>query len=164
MTGKPISRSDFVDTITWIDKDMERDLLPSMIPEAYRKIVDIVGVPNFLMLCDAWGSRGHYFPTLDYVSKQGKGIVSLSALPADERAVVRAIGTKSYMDLLETFGGSVVYIPQRQSVLRPVRNAKIQQDYRSGLISVSKIADKYGLTCSTINSICKGLQRERKQQ
>lgn len=151
----------FIGTVVWLNKDMERDLLPSMIPESYRKIVDIVGVPNFLLLCDAWGSRGHYFPTLDYVSKRGRGVVSISAFPVEEKVIINEIGIKAYMDLIEAFGGKVVYLPQKQSILRPIRNARIRQDYQNGNLSVSAIADKYGLTCSTITNICKGLQRER---
>lgn len=144
----------------WCDNDAIRALMPSMIPESYRKLVVLIGVPAFLEICGAWGGRQHYFPTMEHVSRHG--IISPASLSPADREVVARIGIQPFMDLVEANGGRFVYLPKPTAIMRPVRDMKIREDYRHGQLKVSEIAEKYGLTCTTVNAICKGLQDERK--
>lgn len=135
--------------------------MPSMIPKAYRYVAGVVGVENFLKLCDMWGGKGLYFPTLGYITKHGERPVSMLTVPKRDKEAALLIGIPAYVEIIEAYGGKTVYIPMRKAILRPVRDQWIRQEYASGEGHVRDIAAKYEISCTALTRICAGLQGER---
>lgn len=147
---------------SWINHTDERALMPSMIPEQYRDMVDIVGIPAFLGLCDMWGGASHCFPTVANIASQSDGAISVLCVPERDRPAVALLGLPKYLDLLELCGGKQLYIPFKTTILRPARNQIIREEYSIGGQSARTLARKYGITATAMTRICTGLIPKRK--
>lgn len=65
--------------------------------------------------------------------------------------IVKEIGLENLLKLSDMFGGDHFYIPKRDSLLRPIRNEQICQEFdgRNHL----ELSKKYGVSVNTIRQI-----------
>lgn len=67
------------------------------------------------------------------------------------KSIAEEIGTDNLLKLAVLVGGSTFYMPQAESILRPLRNQKIKEEY-NGYNSV-ELARKYGVTPRQVKQI-----------
>ena len=79
---------------------------------------------------------------LDYLTKDD--------LPESLRDVVDVIGMDSLKELIRLAGGSSLYIPNENSVTKPVRNKIIKEDFNDNYIELSR---KFGISEVQVRSI-----------
>lgn len=68
------------------------------------------------------------------------------------RMIAEAIGTDNFYKLAEAVGGTTVYIPKPESVTRPVRDARIKEEFNG--YNHPELARKYGVTERWVRRIC----------
>lgn len=68
------------------------------------------------------------------------------------RMIAEAIGTDNFYKLAEVVGGTTVYIPKPESVTRPVRDARIKEEFNG--YNHPELARKYGVTERWVRRIC----------
>lgn len=69
------------------------------------------------------------------------------------KVIAQEIGTENLLKLSILIGGSTFYLPKRESILRPIRDIKIREEY-SGY-NTEELARKYNVSerwvCEIIN-------------
>lgn len=60
------------------------------------------------------------------------------------RAIAEEIGTDNLLKLAVLVGGSTFYMPQAESILRPLRDLKIREEYNG--YNVADLSRKYGVS------------------
>lgn len=73
-------------------------------------------------------------------------------LPGFYGQIARAIGAEAFYRLAETTGGTTVYIPKPESILRPVRDRRIREEFNG--YNHRALADKYGVTERWVRALC----------
>ena len=68
------------------------------------------------------------------------------------RMIAEAIGTENFYKLAEVVGGTTVYIPKPESITRPVRDARIKEEFNG--YNHPELAKKYGVTERWVRQIC----------
>lgn len=68
------------------------------------------------------------------------------------KQIAEAIGTGNFYKLTVLLGGATVYIPKPESLLRPVRDAHIKDEF-NGYNHV-ELARKYGVTERWVRQLC----------
>ena len=68
------------------------------------------------------------------------------------RQIAEAIGTGSFYRLTVLLGGATVYIPKPESLLRPIRDAHIKDEF-NGYNHV-ELARQYGVTERWVRQLC----------
>lgn len=68
------------------------------------------------------------------------------------REVAEAIGISELMKVLEIIGGATIYAPKTDTLLRPIRDIKIKQEF-SGYNHMD-LARKYNLSERHIRDLC----------
>ena len=68
------------------------------------------------------------------------------------RMIAEAIGTDNFYKLAEVVGGTTVYIPKPESVTRPVRDARIKEEFNG--YNHPELARKYGVTERWVRRLC----------
>lgn len=66
--------------------------------------------------------------------------------------IAETIGMSSYLRLCKLINGDKVYIPEFESVITPLRNKKIKEEFNG--YNHKELAKKYGLTPNWIRQIC----------
>lgn len=61
------------------------------------------------------------------------------------------VGLDVFKTLVQTFGGTYLYIPKKDNITRPVRNAMIKADFTRS--NIQELAKKYQLSEVQIRSI-----------
>ena len=79
---------------------------------------------------------------LDYLIKDD--------LPESLRDVVDVIGMDSLKELIRLAGGSSLYIPNENSITKPVRNKIIKEDFNDNYIELSR---EFGISEVQVRSI-----------
>ncbi len=68
------------------------------------------------------------------------------------KQVAEAIGIENFCKMLEIAGGATLYVPQLDSLLRPVRDARIKAEFNGW--NYLELARKYNITDRLVRSIC----------
>lgn len=68
------------------------------------------------------------------------------------RQIAEAIGVENFYKLAEVIGGATIYIPQAESITRPVRDAHIKDEFNG--YNHSELARKYGVTDRWVRELC----------
>lgn len=68
------------------------------------------------------------------------------------RMIAEAIGTDNFYKLAEVVGGTTVYIPKPESVTRPVRDARIKEEFNG--YNHLELARRYGVTERWVRQLC----------
>lgn len=66
--------------------------------------------------------------------------------------IAEAIGTENFYKLAEVVGGTTVYIPKPESLVRPVRDARIKEEFNG--YNHTALARKYGVTERWVRQLC----------
>lgn len=66
--------------------------------------------------------------------------------------IAEAIGPESFYRLAEVVGGATIYIPKPDSLTRPVRDARIKEEFNG--YNHLELAKKYGVTERWVRQIC----------
>lgn len=80
-----------------------------------------------------------------------KGL-KIEMLPENYREIAEAIGTENFVKLAEAVGGSTLYIPKPESLVRPVRDAQIKEEFTG--YNHMELAKKYGVTERWVRQLC----------
>lgn len=68
------------------------------------------------------------------------------------KEIAEAIGTENFYRLAEIVGGATVYIPKPESIVRPVRDARIKEEFNG--YNHPELARKYGVTERWVQQLC----------
>lgn len=60
------------------------------------------------------------------------------------RCIAEAIGVSNFLIITEMLGGATTYIPKKESILRPVRDKRILEEYNG--YNQAELAKKYGVS------------------
>ena len=67
------------------------------------------------------------------------------------RAIAEEIGTDNLLKLAVLVGGSTFYMPQAESIIRPLRDLKIREEYNG--YNIADLSRKYGVSQRWIQRI-----------
>lgn len=67
------------------------------------------------------------------------------------KKIAEEIGADNLLKLAVLVGGSTFYIPQAESILRPLRNQKIKEEYNG--YNSAELAGRYGITQRQVQQI-----------
>ena len=67
------------------------------------------------------------------------------------KSIAEEIGADNLLKLAVLVGGSTFYMPQAESILRPLRNQKIKEEYNG--YNSAELAERYGITPRQIQQI-----------
>lgn len=68
------------------------------------------------------------------------------------REIAQAIGPQNFYRLAKLVGGTTIYIPKPDSVLRPVRDARIRAEYNG--YNCAELVRKYNVSERWVQQIC----------
>jgi len=68
------------------------------------------------------------------------------------KKIAMAIGVDNFYRLTEVIGGATVYIPKSESVVRPIRDARIKEEFNG--CNHLELAKKYGVTERWVQQLC----------
>ncbi|MCI8959001.1 MAG: hypothetical protein HFG62_07780 [Lachnospiraceae bacterium] len=68
------------------------------------------------------------------------------------RDIAEAIGIKNFYTLTEVVGGATIYLPKPESVIRPVRDARIREEFNG--YNHPDLARKYRVTERWVRQLC----------
>ena len=80
-----------------------------------------------------------------------KGL-KIEMLPENYRTIAEAIGTENFVKLAEGVGGATLYIPKPESLVRPVRDAQIKEEFNG--YNHMELSKKYGVTERWVRQLC----------
>lgn len=66
--------------------------------------------------------------------------------------IAEAIGIQNFYKLSKVVGGATVYLPKPESVVRPVRDARIKAEFNG--YNHPELARKYGVTERWVRQLC----------
>jgi len=66
--------------------------------------------------------------------------------------IAEAIGTDNFYRLTKVVGGATIYLPKPESILRPVRDARIKSEFNG--YNHPELAKKYGVTERWVRQLC----------
>jgi len=72
--------------------------------------------------------------------------------PGTYRKIAQEIGPQNFYRLAKLVGGTTIYIPKPDSVLRPVRDARIRKEYNG--YNCMELAKKYNVTERWVQQLC----------
>ena len=68
------------------------------------------------------------------------------------KEIAKAIGVENFYKLTKVVGGATIYLPKPDSVLRPVRDARIKTEFNG--YNHPELAKKYGVTERWVRQLC----------
>jgi len=68
------------------------------------------------------------------------------------REIAEAIGVGNFVKLTQLVGGSTIYLPKTESIVRPVRDAKIREEFNG--YNHMELAKKYDVTERCVRQLC----------
>lgn len=68
------------------------------------------------------------------------------------RDIAAEIGVENFYRLCGVVGGSTIYLPKQESIVRPVRDARIKAEYNG--YNHPDLAKKYGVTVRWVEQLC----------
>lgn len=68
------------------------------------------------------------------------------------RQIAELIGVENLVRLAELAGGTTVYLPKPESLVKPVRDARIKQEFNG--YNHYELARKYGVTERWVRALC----------
>ena len=90
--------------------------------------------------------------------------LTLEHLDGEVLELAETIGIEAFRQLVMVYGGSGrFYIPTLDKITAPVRNRHIFEDYKSGCLSVSRIALNYKLSEAYVRQIVKEYAKSEEQ-
>lgn len=66
--------------------------------------------------------------------------------------IAEAIGVRNFVTLTEITGGTTFYLPKTESLLRPIRDAKIKEEFDG--CNHHELAIKYNVTDGWVRQLC----------
>ena len=83
------------------------------------------------------------------------------AMLSDEmhREIATEIGMSNFLKLSQLVGGGDFYVPRQESILRPLRNQKIQEEFNG--CNTKELARKYGVSQRWVYQIVKRSAKKR---
>ena len=84
------------------------------------------------------------------------------AMLSDEmhREIATEIGMSNFLKLSQLVGGGDFYVPRQESILRPLRNQKIQEEFNG--YNTKELARKYGVSKRWLYKIVKKSEKKKK--
>lgn len=130
-----------------------------LLPDTVLDIVDVIGLAATEQLVKAIGGARFKF---------GKGKVDTERLAI----LVEAIGEVKTHELLQVYGGEELYVPRCSKALIQLRNHRFYQEFvklrdidkESGLMAMTKLCPKYGISSRTGYTIINEMSRPAAQQ
>lgn len=81
------------------------------------------------------------------------------------RAIAEEIGVDNLLKLARLTGGITLYIQREETILRPIRDKKIAEEFNNGGVSAAKLMKKYGVTERTVRDIAnRALNTEKEKK
>ena len=68
------------------------------------------------------------------------------------RDIAEAIGIENLVKLTQLVGGSTIYLPKSESIVRPVRDARIREEFNG--YNHGDLARKYDVTERWVRQLC----------
>lgn len=68
------------------------------------------------------------------------------------KEIAETIGVENFYKLTKVVGGATIYLPKPDSVLRPVRDARIKAEFNG--YNHPELAKKYGVTERWVRQLC----------
>ena len=68
------------------------------------------------------------------------------------KKIAKAIGVENLYRLSDAVGGGTIYIPKPDSIIRPVRDARIREEFNG--YNHSELAKKYNVTDRWVRLLC----------
>jgi Mor family transcriptional regulator len=68
------------------------------------------------------------------------------------RQIAEEIGVENLLKLTQSFGGNTVYIPKTDSLVRPIRDIKIREEFNGH--NYLQLSIKYNITERWVREIC----------
>ncbi|GAB6158295.1 hypothetical protein JCM39194_14950 [Desulfotomaculum varum] len=68
------------------------------------------------------------------------------------REIAEAIGVGNFVKLTQLVGGTTIYLPKTESIVRPVRDAKIREEFNG--YNHMELAKKYDVTERWVRQLC----------
>lgn len=74
-------------------------------------------------------------------------------VPEESRWLCELVGMESYLAILDTAGGEYIYLPKRETLEKPLRQAAILREYDG--TNLRQLSRKYGITDRRVRTILK---------
>ena len=68
------------------------------------------------------------------------------------RQIAEAIGAENFYKLAEVVGGSTIYIPKPETLVRPIRDTRIKEEFNG--YNHPELARTYGVTERWVRHLC----------
>lgn len=68
------------------------------------------------------------------------------------KIIAKTIGVENFLKMCLVSGGSTIYIPKPDAIMRPVRAAKIREEFNG--FNYSELARKYSVTERWVRQLC----------
>lgn len=68
------------------------------------------------------------------------------------KKIASAIGPENFVKLAEVVGGATIYIPKPESLVRPVRDARIKDEFNG--YNHFELSQKYGVSVRWVRELC----------
>lgn len=79
--------------------------------------------------------------------------LTIGMIPAGHyHKIAEAIGPENFYKLAKAVGGTTLYIPLAESVVRPVRNRHIREEFNG--FNHEELAQKYNVTVRLVQQLC----------
>lgn len=88
--------------------------------------------------------------------------LELDHLEGEQRQLATVVGIEAYRELIRHYAGLAVYIPTKDKVLIPVRDALIRDEFTG--YNARELAQKYELTEQWIRCIVADVAKEIRRQ
>jgi hypothetical protein len=113
---------------------------PEDLPGVAQRIARAIGVEATVTLIQRRGGRRIFVPATAVPGQQLVGIIGIAAAQR----------------LAELYGNDRVELPTRASVLRAMRDTRVREEHALGTLTVTAIADKFGLSRKHVQRILYG--------
>lgn len=86
---------------------------------------------------------------MDELSKE----LTVSAMPEGlYKQIAETIGAENFYKLAALIGGTTIYVPKPESLLRPLRDAHIKEEFNG--YNHEELAKKYNVTVRWVRQLC----------
>lgn len=66
--------------------------------------------------------------------------------------IAEAIGVENFYKLAQTVGGETIYIPKQESIVRPIKEARIKAEFNG--YNHTELARRYGFSERWVRTLC----------
>lgn len=77
--------------------------------------------------------------------------IKLEDIPGSYREIATIVGLDNFINLCRVFGGSSMYFPTARTILKPVRDESIKNEFNGA--NIRELSTKYGICETQIRKI-----------